>query len=354
MKKIILPIIFVLTFACGKSQDIEYTGPVEAITNGYGAFGDEKVSVINFDNPLNDAKKEQDVSIFYPTDSESPVPTLFFSHGYMAVDSAFFSPLLRFVASKGFAVVYVPQTFYGVCKNYPIILKGFQQAAREYSNIIDTTRVGIMGHSFGAGAIPWLGKKLMIDWGWGEQGRFLFITAPWYAHLITQTDLENFPSDCALLMQVYEEDAVNDHRIAIDIFNNINIPKEEKDFIFVKTDEIEGYTYKAAHNLSVQFAAGGVGKNVQYNAHDYYAVFRLLDAMMDYKFNGNQEAKKIALGNGSKEQVDMGGILSDLISTDDPKPMQDQSYYRQPCNNTDELPCPKDTNKNPRTKYCSE
>ena len=328
-----------------------YEGPIPPITNGYGAFGNQVVSVINFDNPQNTSSFENDVSIFYPSGTATPKPTLLFSHGYLATDTTFFAPLLNFIASKGFVAVYVPQTAFGVCENYPILLEGFKKAARDYSNIIDTTRIGIMGHSFGAGAIPWLGKKLMMELNWGMNARFLFSMAPWYAHLITQEDLESFPSDCALMMQVYEEDNINDHRMAMDIFNNINIPTSEKDFIIVKTNQVGSYTYSAGHSVPTQEAVQDIGTNVRYDAHDYYVVFRLLDAMMDYKFNANETAKNTALGNGSSAQINMGSMLSDLISTDNPLPFLAEDFFANPCNNTDMLACPL-VATNPRYEYC--
>ncbi len=58
---------------------------------------------------------------------------------------------------------------------------------------------------------------------WGENRRLLFSLATWYSYELTQAQLQSFPSNTKLIMQVYDDDNVNDHRMAIGIFNNIYI-----------------------------------------------------------------------------------------------------------------------------------
>lgn len=122
--------------------------------------------------------------------------------------------------------------------------------------------------------------------------------------------------------------------MAIDIFNNINISKDDKDYIYVRPDTINGTIYPAGHSLP--------GTYEVYDAMDYYAFYRLLDAMCDYVFNGNVEAKKTALGNGSAEQVTMPGNLKPLLQSDEPVPNFDQAFYEFPC----------DAVLNPRRMFC--
>jgi len=146
--------------------------------------------------------------------------------------------------------------------------------------------------------------------------------------------LQNFAPQAKLLMQVYEGDIVNDHRLAIDIFNHISIADEEKDFVEVFSDNYEGYFYDADHGLPETFAI--------YNALDYYAVFRLADALADYSLKGNPEAKAVALGNGSPEQTNMGP-LQPLLVSDNPSPIIPPSNYLYRCDNY----------LNPRIDFCA-
>ncbi|HJV19236.1 MAG TPA: hypothetical protein VJ552_05095, partial [Sediminibacterium sp.] len=189
--------------------------------------------------------------------------------------------------------------------------------------------VGFMGHSFGGGASFALAYKGFVELGWGENGRFIFVQAPWYSYEITEQQIQGFPSNTKLISQVYDDDVINDHRMAIDLFKRINIPETEKDFMLVKKSVVGGYTYTAEHNLPSARTA--------YDAYDYYAVYRLLDALIDYSFNGNIAGKNVALGNGSAEQVTMPGYKGDtmlpLEVTDNPLPKYPQSRYRFPYEN---------------------
>jgi hypothetical protein len=216
--------------------------------------------------------------------------------------------------------------------------ESFKKAVTNYPNIIDTSKVGFMGHSFGGGASFALAHKAFINEGWGQNGRFIFTMAQWYAYQITQEDLQNFPANTKLITQVYDDDVTNDHRLAIDIFKNIAIPYSEKDFILIKKSVLPSYTYTAEHNLPNTQSA--------YDAYDYYGIYRLLDALIDYSFNGSAAGKKTALGNGSTEQITMpsynGQALSPLEVTDYPTAFYPQSKYLFPCNNAN----------NPRIANC--
>lgn len=196
-----------------------------------------------------------------------------------------------------------------------------------------------MGHSFGGGATFALAHKGFVDEGWGENGRFIFAMAQWYSYQITQTELQSFPENTKLITQVYNDDVTNDHRLAIDIFKNINIPDSEKDFILIKKSVLPTFTYTAEHNLP--------NTQSSYDAYDYYGIYRLLDAVIDYSFNGNFTAKNVALGNGSKEQVTMpsynGLALSPLEVTDNPAALYPQSKYSFQCGSI----------SNPRLDHCN-
>jgi hypothetical protein len=318
-----------------------YKGPVKQISRGYGSFGSKDVEFTTFQSPLYPAK---DVTIFYPEGISEPRPAVMFAHGYTASDTVVYNQLLNFIASNNYVAVFSPYKILATVEhNYNIILQGFLKAARDHPGIIDTTKIGIMGHSFGGGACPWLGKKLFMERGWGENGRFLFPMAPWYAHEIEQDDLSGFPADCKMIMQIYNQDSVNDHRLAIDVFNHINIPAPEKDFINVFTDILPNppfgdYIYKADHGVPTTLSE----RDRSYDALDFYAVFRLLHALMDYTFHQDMDAKNIALGNGSDEQTDMG-MLKPLKVSDNPVPLHPQSGYKHYCKKFD----------NPRQVYCT-
>jgi hypothetical protein len=349
LKKISFPFIFFTCCisSCKKSDNEGSTqppvstdsiqGPIQKPLSGYGADGNNEVGEIDFTNPQYSSTK---VSVFYPKGITSPRPTIFFSHPYGGEDKSYNMGLYNFVAKKGYTIVFVPYKTLDTTINhrYETLWEGFTKAAKDYPDIIDTTKVGFMGHSFGGGATIGLAYKAFTERNWGANGRFLFTMAPWYAFnwgssLSTQQQLQSFPANTKMISQVYDEDVTNDHRLAIDIYRNINIPDSEKDFIYFRSSAIAGYNYLTDHVMPTSRTA--------YNALDYYGVYRLLDAMMDYSFNGNASAKNVALGNGSASQATMpsynGQAMAPLEVTDNPSPNYQQSRYQFPCNSAANL-----------------
>ncbi|MEA5403961.1 hypothetical protein VB776_13615 [Arcicella sp. DC2W] len=346
MKAILFLISLMIILSCSKVEDTnvaepiddDLQGPISRPTSGYGVDGTYKVAEISFPNPLYAGTS---VSIFYPDGVNSARPTIFYSHPYGGEEKEYNKGLFEFIAKKGYVVVFVPYPTTGVSidERYNTLWQGFSKAVTDYPQIIDTKKVGFMGHSFGGGASIGLSYKAFTENGWGQDGRFLFTMAPWYNFQITPQQLQSFPANTKMITQVYDEDIFNDHRMAIDIFKHINIADAEKDFIYIKPSTIAGYTYHTYHNLPNSRSA--------YDALDYYGVYRLLDALIDYSFNNNQSAKKIALGNGASEQITMpsykGETMTALEVTDNPSPKYNQSKYEFRCGSVE----------NPRILNCN-
>ncbi len=311
-----------------------YTGPIPKPTGGYGTDGIYSVAFESFAN-LN--FPTEDLRIYYPAGIASKVPTIFYSHGFGGNNPSNITGLLKFVAQKGYAIVFVPYQTTGVTvpERYSNLLNGFIKAARDYLNIIDTTKVGLMGHSFGGGATFANAYYCFTHLNWGESGRFIFASAPYYSFNISQTELQTFPADVKLLTMVYDNDSTNDHRMAIDIFKNINIPVSGKDYLLVKSDTISGYVYEAIHGLPNTLSA--------FDALDYYAIYRHLDALCDYTFNGSMAGKKVAMGNRSINQIFMPDGMKPLVQTDSPFPIYPENIYTYACSDI----------SNPRQEYCN-
>jgi hypothetical protein len=332
--KLLLNISFFVLFYSLQTFGQTYTGPIPKPTSGYGADGNYTVATQSFSNPYFSG---HNIVIYYPAGITTPVPTIFYSHAYGGNDPNNISGFLNFVAKKGYALVFVPYQTTGVTipDRYSNLLNGFIQAAQNYPNIIDTTKVGFVGHSFGGGACYANALYCFNTLNWGQSGRFIFSMAQWYTYNISQTELQSFPSDVKLLSIVYEDDTTNDHRMTNDIFNTINIPASEKDYLRVKSSTISGYTYTADHI---------VPNNSSFDALDYYAYYRLFDAMCDYVFNGNLTGKGVALGGGSANQITMPGGMPNLVHSEAPTFANEQSTYLFPCTSTE----------NPRIDHCND
>ncbi|WP_300665615.1 T9SS type A sorting domain-containing protein [Fluviicola sp.] len=326
--KLILFLFFpFLTFA-------QYSDPnVGKPTSGYGSDGAYTVVSESFNNVNFNG---ENIVIYHPEEITTPVPTIFYSHGYGGNNPIYIKGLTDFVAKKGYALVFVPYQTLGVTvlDRYENLLQGFRKAARNYPDIIDTTRAAFMGHSFGGGASFGNSFKCFTENNWGSNGRFIYASAQWYSYNITQNQLQNFPADVKLLTEIYESDSTNDHRLAADIFRNISISNSEKDFLILQRDTVGGYIYPADHNTPNTVIA--------LNAHDYYGIYRILDALADYTWNGNQSAKNVCLGNGSSAQVTLPAGLKPMIQTDNPHITRSMDSYQFPC----------DSMINLRISYC--
>ncbi|MBI5382615.1 MAG: hypothetical protein HZA31_12000 [Opitutae bacterium] len=307
-----------------------YTGPVPAPTDRFGATGPYTVSTATFPCP---SWAGHDVTVFFPVGAPGKRPTWFLAHGFAGSDPAYYEPILRHLASHGTVTVFspYPANLLRVLENYGIIFDGFAAAAERFSDRIDTSRVGFIGHSYGGGAVPALALRALRERNWGGQGLALMLLAPWYSYAVSDADLAAFPAGTLALVQVYEDDLMNDHRMAIDVFTRLNVPAADKDFLFVRSDRIDGYNYSANHRVptSENTPGGGI-----FDALDAWAVLRLAQALSAATFQQDAEARAVALGHGAASQVQMGATASGralrpMAQSEAPVPLFPSSRYTQ-------------------------
>lgn len=333
MNLIPVPVMLIL---CLVTAQAAYQGPVPPPPSGYGAAGSCTVATVSFPSPF---WQEQQVDLFYPKNVVLPVPAIFFSHGYGGTKSVYYQEMMTHLATRGYGAVFSPYKTLGATheERYNMLFEGFKEAIHRYPHIIDSTRVGFAGHSFGGGATPAMAYRGFVEHGWGANGKCMILMAPWYVLEITQEKLTAFPRDVKLIVQLYDDDVINDHRMGIDLFVNIGIPDANKDCVFLFSDTVQGYVYTADHSVCAQNTSNGV-----YDAYDIYGVFRLLDALADYAFTGDATAGRVALGNGAPEQTVMGPFKP-LFVTDKPAAAYPGNKYSMACDNL----------QNPRRNYCS-
>lgn len=314
-----------LVFADGNSLQAATVPPP---ASGYGAPGPFGVNVQTFASP---SLPGSDVSVFLPDGAVGPVPTILFAHGFNGEETDAYLGLLNNLASQGYGVVFSPYMKIGSNQSlrYLQMGAGFKKAFADFPAQLDSSRIGVVGHSLGGGAVPALTYKAIMDEGWGSNAAFMFAMAPWYSYEISQQQLETFPDHVKMVMQIYDDDRINDHRMAVDIFENINIPDSEKDFITVYSDTNDGMTQDADHLTP---NGGGPSGLTAFDGLDFYGIHRQLDALADYTFNGSLDGKNVALGNGSDEQIFMGNWPdgtphTPLSVTDDPVPLYAESEF---------------------------
>lgn len=317
-------------FGMGSAPPPPPPGSVEQPATGYGSNGPYNVGHKSFYNARDWTKK---VHIFYPIGA-TPAPTIFFSHGYTGSDPKFYQAMIDHLVSNGYSVVFPSTGEIGIIlyplwvfHTYELFWHGMEQAARCYSHLIDTDKVGFIGHSLGGGAVPWLCYKGVQE-GWGDDGLFMIQCAPWYTYDMSDYELASFPPHTKYLCMNYRDDTTNDHRMGIDIFNHINITDSEKDYILYRSDSNCSMDMTADHELIVTENNDGPSLD----GLDYYS-WRHMDALADYAFTGSSEAKEIALGNNSYAQRYMGKWTCDGTPvrecqvTDDPVPSKKITDY---------------------------
>jgi uncharacterized protein (TIGR03437 family) len=280
------------------NQTTSAPSPFLPIQSGYGANGGFPVTEDKFPSPRYDS---QNVHVFRPAGVTSKTPVIFFAPGYGNNDPDEYEPLINHIVSRGYSLVYAPfQIVSGDItlhrKRYDTIFAGFEEAVNRYGSSFDLTRAGYAGHSYGAAAALNMAYR-GLERGWGSQALFFFIMAPWYYFDVSLSQFVNFPQHAKVIVQVYEQDGVCDHRVAREIFERINLPSGEKDFMMLMREERPGYKLEADHGTP-----SGQGTD----AHDFYGIYRPLDALADYAFTGSEAGKRVALGNGGAEQRFMG------------------------------------------------
>jgi hypothetical protein len=302
------------------------------ISQGYGSDGHYKTELDTFRNPLD---PKITVSTFFPKKYDSPAPVVFFLHGYNGGNPEYFDCLINNLVSRGYAVVFSPYPIFptvdkkeNIKPKIDIAMSGFEYAVKRYKSRLDTSRIAFFGHSFGGGITPGIAYKMVMNKGWGKAGSCMFISAPWYVYGITTDQLKNFPSNVKLLVVTYSDDTFNDHQMAVDLFKTISIPASEKDYCTFFSDTCDGIKFEANHFVPY----GPLNINGALDNFDYYGIFKLFDALLDYSLAGNEKAKVTALGNGSESQCYMGTDshgrkLKPVCVTDDPHAVVSELNY---------------------------
>jgi pimeloyl-ACP methyl ester carboxylesterase len=302
---------------------------VNPIDSGFGADGRYPFSVDSFANPTS---PKDPVWVIMPQ-RKSPAPLVIFLHGYSGRSPQLYQPFITHLASRGLAIVFPtypllpqPDAPKSILDKYHLLYSGTDAAIKQFAGRIDTTRIAIFGHSFGAGAAPAFAYRYLVRRSFGKNGSCLFLAAPWYSFDITPDQMARIPSGTRLCIQVYDDDHVNDHAMAIDLFRHL--PCATNEYITLFSDTCEGIFMPANH-----FVPYGMDHiDGQENSLDFYGLMRPFDAMVAYTLEGDSAAKTIAFGQGSPAQTFMGicdsgrPIRPSLVSAD-PRPTHPELDY---------------------------
>ena len=230
--------------------------------------------------------------VYYPTDISAgeKVPVVFFASGYGSSKATDYESLLRFVASHGYYVIYAKHAWNSVFANMDKMLDN----ANGILPKIDTTRVGVMGHSLGGGYTFNI-LKHFSDMGYGNNGRFVMVLEGYYAYNLTEAQMKNLPSNTNVVMQQYGvggNNAINDTdpRITLTEYYMLDsIPDSQKDWQIVENAD-HHYPYGNKPYAQMQ------------------GILKPLDALMEYTFKvaPSASAREVALEQGSDDPYNQG------------------------------------------------
>jgi pimeloyl-ACP methyl ester carboxylesterase len=258
----------------------------------YGSVGQFAVTRQIIANP--DANAPAPISVFIPSNAtaQNKVPVVFFAHGFGGTSYVFYETLMRQLASNGYIVVFSPYTASLITTHavrYNQLWGGFLAATQQNSAIMDLTKVGFAGHSYGAGASPEMARR-GLGQGWGTNGMFLFIMAAWYNW---GTNLDQIPASTKMVVQVYWDDLTNQHLISQnDIWNRLSQITERKWQVIRRSQTT--CSLETGHSVPV---TNGLGQTTAVtDAYDSWGIWRRLHALSAYTFTGNLTAKNVAFG----------------------------------------------------------
>jgi len=311
-------------------QSVSASGPVPPVDTGYGAEGPYGWTV---DSVPEVPFRHKQVHVYWPDSGTGPWPVAFVFPAYSSDTPDPYIHLIRHLASRGACVVFAPYRLAQFPYQYRTYRRMFNGALAGLARLegrADTARVAFVGHSFGGSAVPQFAWECLGQRGWGAHGACMFIMAPFYMFQIRAQRLGRFPSQTKLIVQVYEDDDCNDHRMAKDLFGTIDIHPDEKDFVLLRSDEYARTGYRLVADHATPF--GGLDSEGEVDGLDYYGLFRPLDALLEYAFTGSADAKLVALGNGDPVQRYMGTFpdgspVRPSIVSDNAPLVRPQSFY---------------------------
>lgn len=238
------------------------------------------------DNAAYDAQFSADLNVWVwqPGGTGSPTrtggtcndnsrPVLYMTHGYWCDVGPDNTQVISNMVSNGYVVVFA---------NYPcdwaaweIPDAGFAQSAGMTARD-DTSRIGVMGHSWGGGMVPNL-INAAASRGWGSAWRWVAILAGTDWCLVCAGQPLPLPAGTRVLMVVYEEDTAVPPSVSAILFDRFTgVSTNHKRYVTVRSD------CRGQNPCPTGLTAGHLTPVDATLSHlDYYGTFRNLHAFSD-------------------------------------------------------------------------
>jgi acetyl esterase/lipase len=266
-----------------------------------------------------------------PTPKSAPV--VVFNHGWMGIKPAAYEGWVNHLVRRGHIVIYpryqrgaatLPLTF--TRNAIDAVKRALVELKKEEHVRPDLERFAIVGHSAG-GAISADMAALASKEGLPAP-KALMITTPGRgmvnarSRFFPPADYRYIPRDIYALVMVAEHDLVVGDGSAKDIYRGLShVDPERRDYITVLTDRHGSPPLPADHPSPCSPLRPHLiitGRRI--NAIDYYAYWRLCDALLDVAFHGADP--KHCLGNTPEQRFmgrwSDGTPVKELVVTDKP------------------------------------
>ena len=208
-------------------------------------------------------------------DDERPVVLL--AHGYLGNIYEGYEGLLRHLVSNGYVVVFPGYTSaYDPEHQYAVVDNGFRQGVG-FSDRVDNSRTGFVGHSFGGGMLYWLIQRSEAR-GWGSEAVWAVNFAPYFALQNPGEGTIDLPDHIRFTMVSYDNDVFVDTQIAIEQFAALDTPDEAAQHVAVFSDRSRSPAIEADHIGPVTVEVlPGLG-TINTDHYDHWVAFRSIDA----------------------------------------------------------------------------
>ncbi len=255
--------------------------------------------------------------ILEPAEPTPPsAPVVVFHHGWMDMQPTAYLGWLHHIVRRGNIVIFPRYQAGALTAPWTFTSNALTAVTRALARLKagghvapELERFAIVGHSAG-GAISADMAALAADKGLPKPKALMIVqpgrgTRRARSLFFPAADCKKIPADVALLVLVGDRDRIVADRDAKAIFlGTPQIPLGRKDYIVVRTDRHGSPPLVADHvSPCAPVRPHGLIRARRINALDYYAYWRLLDALLDFAFHGKN--KRLCLGN-TPEQRFMG------------------------------------------------
>jgi hypothetical protein len=181
-------------------------------------------------------KNKMGISLYYAEENKAK-PTIFYLSASVS-DRRVYEHIYHYLVRQGYTVVGLSTEGFAsdfMTYHFYDAITYAKQVCQE-KNICNEKKIGLVGHSSGAGVLPSVAYKLFVEDGLGEEGRFVFGAAPWID--FQYESYMKLPKDTNFVTQVFIHDHTTDPRIALDMYKLMDV--NHKTFMMVKGDSNHG------------------------------------------------------------------------------------------------------------------